>query len=274
MIVPLPEVLEFLGVASTSTTVVSITGMHKAIETWVKNRCRRGLEVASYKEQYDGDGGEQIFLRQSPLISIERLMLDRLDVVAIRNDNRVSTASVSVNNTGLVLRYNNVSDSTILFAAYPTIGAVVGAVNAKGNGWFAAIQSNEYSDYLSTELLPQYGLNCIWGQVEYLNIPYYQYLYPYVVYPEEGYIWMTGGWPKGQRNIFIDYTAGYNPIPDDLKYAVNLIIQKLNRDKNYQMFGLSSYRLGDLSLSFDNYIDRIIPPESASTLWYYRRILV
>ena len=154
MIVQLPEVLEFLGVASNSSTIVSITRTHKAIEAWIKKRCRRDLEVTSYKEQYDGDGGEYVFLRQSPLISIERLMLDRLDVVAIENDNRVSTASVSVNNTGLVLRYNNVSDSTITFATYPTVGTIVGAINAKGNGWKAALQSNEYSDYLSTELLP------------------------------------------------------------------------------------------------------------------------
>lgn len=57
-----------------------------------------------------------------------------------------------------------------------------------------------------------------------------------------------GGFTNGLQNVYITYTAGYNPIPMDLQYAVIELIAKKYRDK--QKPGVGSRHIAGESIVY------------------------
>jgi len=83
--------------------------------------------------------------------------------------------------------------------------------------------SSAYASYPSTVLVEKFGLQCINNNYAYLEMPD-EGEDDFEVYPDEGKIYLSGGFPVGHRNVFVDYTAGFATIPKDLKLGVMLII--------------------------------------------------
>lgn len=246
-----------------------ITNLHTETEKWVSRLCNRTFESTSYTERYDGDGGDTLFLKQYPITVVTRVTTGRLDVMTVTNSNAYSTATVTVSSTGITLTKDGVSDSTVTFATYTTLGTVATAISAI-SGWSATLQSSDYTNYKSTELRPVYGLNCIDNADAYLYIPD-RSLTSFEVYPDEGYLYYSGGWPEGHRNIYVDYTAGYADadMPADLKLAVKIIVKYLYQRQQEESFGLNSYSLGGISNSFDT---EGIPVQALRILKSYRNL--
>jgi hypothetical protein len=280
MIVPIGEMVSFLSAESSleNDEEDTILRLQIEVEKWVKRWCHRDFELNTYTEWYDGEGTHEIYLRQYPIISIIRIAIDILDVVAVHNVARTTSATVSVTEKGVVLSKDEV-DISIPFSTYTTIGSVITAINTHGDkGWVASLQSADYADYQSTELQPVFGLSCIWEQFAFLGVPYYMAAGPYKVYPEEGlgYIHRDTEWPVGKRNVFVKYKAGYASaaMPDDLKMAVKLIMLRLYQAKEQGLFGVSSFSLGDLSMTFSKTEGGLMAPaEALNTLWSYRRLV-
>lgn len=233
------------------TSIVS--KIHNAIEAWLKRECRRDFESATYKEVYDGNGIDTLFLKQRPITAITRVAIGRRDVIGIKNTNSYSTASVSVNTTGLILTKDDVSNSDITFASYTTMSAIVTAINALGSGWEAELSNSDYGNFASTNLRPVYGLNCIDDSSSYLYMPDLA-LNSFEAYIEEGYLYNSGLWTKGVKNIFVDYVAGYSSenMPDDIKMAVCILVKHLYQKQVEETFGLTNFSMGGLSATFDS----------------------
>lgn len=253
-----------------------IASIHIGVEAWVKKWCRNPIESTTYSEFYDGDGGQYLFLRNLPIVAIERVSIGRIDVISIRNTYKNSTANASVTSSGIVLVKDGVSDATVTFASNTTIGAVVTAINALGNGWAAQIQSSDYSSFQSTLLVPVYGLPCVWEQTSYFSMPDYVGA-TFEVYANEGFLFRNGGWPVGRNNVFVKYTAGYASadIGEDLKLGIKELVKWTYKSKQEELYGIKSYTLGDVSVSLeDGLAAGSLPGGVMGKLWPYRKILV
>ena len=236
-------------------SVLGFVGVIQAeVEQRIKEWCQRDFEVTTYQEWYNGTGDTVLYLKQFPIISINRINVDTLQVISIQNNNTVTNATVSANSTGLQLMYNNVVDTSITWAAYPTLSQVVSAINNLGSGWYALLQSADYNNYLSSEIRPCFALNTIWGQVQYLTLPWYLSTYQYEVYPNSGYIETTDGstWNPGQNNIYCVYTAGYPIIPGPVQEAVKILVKIIYTNVRENLWLPSSYSLGDLRITIKN----------------------
>jgi len=120
------------------------------------------------------------------------------------------------------------------------------------SNWYAEIQSTDYEDLKSTELIATPDLYCLDPDYAMFEIPD-EYISEFLVYEEEGKIRYYGGFPKGNQNIFVTYTAGYSStdMPKDLQLAIKIIVQDIYKRRKEDDFGLSQIRLGDLAMNFE-----------------------
>ena len=222
-----------------------------AANGFCNDHTRRQLRSAAHSEQHNG-GRQFIWVDNFPIIAISRLATGRLDVMRINNSTDPATATVSVSSTALTLVLNGVSTS-LLFTTYPTLSTLEAAVNGLGSNWSAEIINvSEYGGIASTELVPIFGRSC-WGtQFAYVSTPN-QYLDEFEVHPELGEIYRRAHFPVGYRNIFVDYTAGYDPaaIPPNLKDACLQMVLWLYKAYEEKRFGITSRTLGDGSITIE-----------------------
>ncbi len=249
-----------------------------AIEDQISKYCRRTFESTAYTlERYSGDGTQHLSLKNYPVISLSLLSIGSDDIIRVCNTNTGTFASISVTSTGVSLDKDGTATS-LTFAAYTTMSTMVAAINAT-SGWSATLLSSTYDDYKSNFLLKKFGLNCIDSNYVYLSIPS-DPEYDFEVFEDRGIIYRHSGFPSGNHNIFVTYTAGYATIPDDLQLAAKIFCKDFyNKNKN-EAIGLQSYRIGDISYSFsgntmkDNATDTLIPAEAMAILNRYRKRLV
>lgn len=250
----------------------TISTLKDECEKFVSGFCNRTFDETSYRhERYDGYNNSILTLKNFPVTAVDRVAVGTLDVISVRNTNTTSTATVSVTTTGLRLVLDGVVDTTITFASNTTMTAVVAAINALGNGWEALLNSSIYGLFKSTELIPVYGLSAIDGNWVYLkktDDPMDQF----DVDIDRGQVYCFGGWSGGYRNIYVDYTAGYNSdtMPADLKLAVKIIVKFFYNKRDDDSFGYKEYRAHNIWATFDK--DEKFPKEAQMILGRYKRI--
>ena len=90
------------------------------------------------------------------------------------------------------------------------------------------------------------------------------------VYADWGQIRRIGGFPRGSRNVLVDYTAGYAAadMPEDLALAVKVLAKHFWVRRDEENWGASSYGAGELSVTFEK---EPIPKEVKDVLDRYRR---
>lgn len=76
--------------------------------------------------------------------------------------------------------------------------------------------------------------------------------------PELGILWRSGLWPRGRGIILISYTAGYETIPDDVKYAAYVAASYLRRIQK---------KIGIISESLGSYAYSLANPSNGKTLF-------
>lgn len=254
------------------------------VDKWVKQYCGRDFESTSYtNELYDGEGSASLFLKQYPIISVERLAIGTINGIKVHNASADATrATVTVNNTGLVLIVTggaNAGSDTLLFADYATltllataITDIVDTTTGLSKDWTASVVSSTYTGHASSELLPKYGAYCgitggaTWAYLEMPDEP----LTDFEVFPDKGIIKYSGGFPEGTNNIVIDYTAGYATLPEDLKLAVSMLVKMIYDRRDQEVFGVEQYSLGYVR----NMLTKEMPHEVKEILSRYRKIEV
>ena len=209
--------------------------------------CRRDFTHTTYDELYSGSGDRRLFLRQFPLISVDSVRYRPVTVLKIIN-NLANTpqARVAVTSTGLTLtRVTNgvkTTDTSVTFASNVTVGAVIAAVNALGNGWTAMTVG--YDNWPAADLYcpngisgsdganpPSQGALTAAGQNAELKMHTYElagfqldvrrgwllraipYTDPELLHPEDLV------WPVGINNFRVQYTAGFATVPEDVQEA-------------------------------------------------------
>ena len=92
------------------------------------------------------------------------------------------------------------------------------------------------------------------------------------VYLDRGQIKRYSGFPSGEQNIFIDYTAGFTSanMPSDLQLAVKIIVQYLYNKNQESSFGLTQYRIGYNSV-LSIFEEGSIPKEAERILFRHSR---
>lgn len=279
MIVDLKDIRIWLDIAVTDNSQDDVlNAIHAPVEKWVKEYCGRDFEQTTYtKKLYDGDGESYLFLKQYPIISIERLAIGRIDGVKVYNSSSDATrAVVTINTSGLVLTITggaNAGSDTLLFKDYATLTLLAAAIVALGKNWTASVVNSSYTGHASSELLPTYGAFC--GNIAncqsyaYLEMPD-EPLTDFKVYPDKGMVYYSGGFSGGHDNVIIDYTAGYATLPTDLQLAVKILVKNIYQKREEETFGLEQGSLGYVKKVFE----KDIPKEAKEILSRYRKIEV
>jgi len=218
--------------ADDATINTFITAASRAIERY----CRRDFVSTSYDELYNGTGDRRLVLRQYPLISIQSVRYRPVTVLKVINTDTAlnQQARVTVTGTGLTL-FRMASgvpstDTSVTFAANPTMTALANAIFALGSGWSAQV-IGDYASWPSADLRTPQGALTAWGQNAELKMHTYElagyqiderrgwllraipYTDPELLHPEDLI------WPVGIGNFRVQYTSGYVTIPEDVQEA-------------------------------------------------------
>jgi len=145
---------------------------------------------------------------------------------------------------------------------------LVAAINAE-SGWVAAVVMSSYGTYPSSLLVEKMGLQCINSRQVGLDMPY-DGEWEFAVDAAKGIIHSSFGFGDGFRNVYVDYSAGYATIPDDLQLAVLIWIKNIYQRRSEESFGVTSYSASGISMSFEN----DIPIQVRQILDNYKRLLL
>ena len=212
---------DYTGLNIAAVPDPQVENLLNAAQNALEGHCRRLFAVREYKEFYDGLGDPYLLLRQRPLAGVTRTTMNRVPglYVSFSTANTSSaTANVSEDGQTLVLLRRtsalwttNTIDLTL--APNDTLAELAAVITALA-GWTASVASPTYAAYPSTDLWPVAASPCLNATLTLeLAGP-----------PEDGYgvdweaseLRRPGYWPRGYRNVLVEYTAGYATIPYDL----------------------------------------------------------
>lgn len=209
------------------TITTLIAGYSQSFQKW----CARIFVQQEYDELYSGNNHSDLFLNTMPLVSVQRAASEPLDVVKITNTSwpTNSRATVQVTDSGLklvrVASGTTSVDETVTWASNATLAAVVAAVNALGSGWSAEVLDSNYSTWEAADLWPIQGaISAANSKAMYLRI-WVEGECDWIAETKIGCLRRTdGSWPLGANNIRVTYTAGFDPIPEDVQEACAIMV--------------------------------------------------
>lgn len=267
-----------IGFTADSSAAVSITSdravgdpsdlvssILTSTDKYVKDYCRREFESATYSETHDGKSGS-IFLNEYPVTALSRIAVGRDEAFSVNNTNTTSYATCSCDGTNFTVNLNG-SDSDLSLASYTTLTTLVAAINALGSGWTATLSASSYGAILSSEIIDFYGRSCLDSNIAYIEIKD-ESLDDFELDASTGEINHT--FPVGFQNVFINYTAGYSTIPEDLQMAVKVLVQYIYNKVKEDNLGNEYYSLGDVKKALTNEF----PIEVQKILLSYKRFMI
>lgn len=206
----------------------TLAEMISACSAVVENYCRRRFAQGTYTELLHGTGTQYLHVSNPPIsrvVSVRTGLVPALYVQYPDPTNQTQAATVDVTETAVVLNkiYNNTSTTnTLSFSAYPTVGALVTAINALGT-WTATVTS-QFALWQTSELNHQTGT---YG-ARNLSVPLtvYWYALPFYRCNEAlGEVQSYGGFVPGYQNYRVEYVGGFDPIPEEIQQATAELVQ-------------------------------------------------
>ena len=279
----------------TSQSPQELNSLLAAASTAIRKFCWRNFTQQNYTIYVPGPQTpyDIIMLTDKPIIQVTRLATNPTVVLQVYNNNSAyQRATIAVSSTGITLftMESGVAstNTSITFALYPTLQAAANAINALGTGWTATPVAG-YELYPSADLkviqgamtatqnkggagLEMYLENCVfggygfysWGQTgAWIGSTLWR------VDLEKGVIF--GSLPPsldGNPNIRIDYTGGFNPIPDDVQRACMLTAISIGQAGKINPM-LTTESALDYSYTL-NTAAKMIPPVAREILASYR----
>lgn len=242
---------------------IDVVTLHQRAEERIKSILDREFESTTYYECHDGTEGNHLYLPQYPITTISYLGT-KTDAIKIKNTSTdANNAYVTIDDTNMVLTVSggtNASTTTLALATYSTLTLLVAAINAIGKGWSTELYDNDYSAYLSANLIKieNYfvgswdGTAATYDYLPMIDQPFSGY----IVYGKEseGYIYYPSGFQKGHQNIAIKYTAGYSSanMPYDLQGLISDIVSMKYNEKSQSATGIKQFRIAQYSVTFGN----------------------
>jgi hypothetical protein len=218
----------------TNTIAALVTACSKAIV----RHCKREFVSQQYDELYNGVNNRRLTLNQFPIVSVARVAYSPATVLRITNPSPANQrATVAVTVTGLSLTRvasgTSSTDTSVIWASYPTLGQVAAAVNALGNGWAAVLADGSYANRAASDL------RAVQGALNAMNVQAYLRMHlmelsDYEVDVNRG--WLVRGvaslevqdafndpllptWFGGIDFWRVIYTAGFATVPEDVQEA-------------------------------------------------------
>jgi hypothetical protein len=233
--------------ATTGSDDTAINNLITVCSKLIHRYCKRIFVQQSYDEVYNGNGQRQLVLRNFPLISVQSVRYRPVYVLKIQNTlANTPQARVEVLQNGLRLtRVTSgvvITDTSITWAANPTILAVQNAINALDSGWSAV--GTGYDPWPSSDLYFPNGISgandpgvacqgALTAANQFAQLIMHTYeLAGYQINERQG--WLLRAipytdpellhpedllWPVGVNNFRVQYTAGYASIPEDIQEA-------------------------------------------------------
>lgn len=236
------------------------------VEKFTINYCGKDFESTSYNETYDGNGENYFYVDNPPIISLSRLCVSSNYAIKINNSNSDTYATVSVTSTGVVLNKDG-SETTLLFADYSTMTLMIAAIDNE-TGWQAESMNSNYDAYMSSELLEQFGSNCLDEDWAYLSIRE-EPESDFKVDKNTGKIYLSSGFTEGNQNIYVSYTGGYTTTPADLKMGMLIFIKLIYDKRAEESFGVKGYSVDKVRKEFQE-----LPSETRDIFDSYRRLMI
>jgi hypothetical protein len=239
----------------------------------IEKYLHRRIASRSYsREAYSGTGAQTLILKEWPVSKVSRVSIGRTNVFSIKNTGATTYATFEVTST--LIRFNvDGTESTLTLASYANLTALVAAINAV-SGWTASLLSTSFGTLKPTNLLVMPGVSAMSPDAAFAQIPDEDAVEFYLVASDEGrnagIIKTPGAFPAGVENIFVDYTAGYSTIPEELKAACLGVVRALY-ERSKKDPTLASESLGDYSYSNLSGKDADILEPHRVYLDYHRR---
>jgi hypothetical protein len=245
MLTTLADVKLYLGAKAADYTDAQITAMVNAASVAINKYCDRVLEATDYAEWLDGSGEYKLRLTQYPIITLRRVLLNSFESMTLQNSAvGAFGASVSVNSGNLnltVVGGASAGTDTLTLVTYTTLALLEAAILALGHGWSVTVASEARPKDLRT-----IGLSGAFSTAVGLESPDETQTIDVNIDTPSGLLYASAGWPLGTQNVFVDYRAGYETIPEDLAFiAIRLASDLLNSTQINP--DLESERLGDYS---------------------------
>lgn len=239
----------------------------------VDRYCDRIFAQTTYDILVDGSGERTLRLPYFPLLDVTAVRSNPTDAVSITNTSTSQVATVNVNATGIVLTSISsavTTTTTLLYATYPTLTLLVAAINAV-SGWSALVSSGFDSNWASADLaIRDVSLGAL-NQSVVLKI-HKDYANDYKTYLDSGMLYSSSGFSSGFENFRIQFSAGFNPIPNDLQQVVVELVSimyksiVINPNLVSQTLDMFSYQVNT-----DTTIDQLSLP-AKMTLRSYRTL--
>ena len=273
MIADLDTFKTFLDIPETDDSQNEILELYlNGVDELFNSLCDYEFDSTTYiNQEYNGDGGQRLWLKHIPVTSIVQLSLERIPAIRIKNTTAgASRATIDVDVSAQTLTHTLVVGVTpttapidLTAAATDTLTELVTALNALGNGWSAEIDDTDLNGLPSTELLEVMGMNCgvprRGGDATFkdLDIPGNPLDGDFRVDDANmGTIYSSRGFPSGVNNIIITFTAGYTQatMPSDLKDGVLFGAQALYTRGEEDGFGAKNFNQGTLRVSYGEWL--------------------
>jgi len=242
-----------------------------AIETY----CGRHFKERTYLlERYTGDGTAELLLNQWPVATVERVAVGTLSALKITNSDSAAYSAVAQATTTLIKLeiHGGTNDGTQerLFTASTSMSAMATQISTY-TSWTGATVSGDFDNHDTTELIPTGARETLNTSIDLL-VPDKR-LTDYDVNLDAGTIHRAFGWSQAWDNIFVNYTAGYLVIPDDLEQvAIEVTAEFFHKRKTQS--GLKSEKIGTYSYTaFDNQANKSAVMDRADDLAKYRRVV-
>jgi hypothetical protein len=220
--------------AANPTLVASLLA---AATTAIQRYTKRVIFSASYAEYVSGGNYpyDQIFFAEFPVTAVTRVATNPQAVLTVYNSDSTSNqrATIATTSTGLTLyRLSSgvATTSQLTSASYPTLQALATAITALGHGWTASV-AGPYASHPTADLRPLQGAYTALNGGASLEMFLEEVTGPFTESDSRSwgttYGWrldagagiLFGRFPHGHLNVRVDYTAGFEVIPDDLQEA-------------------------------------------------------
>ena len=199
---------------------VALAALGAGTMRFISRFCRRTFESTDYDVLLQGTNTRSLFLPEYPVTKIV-VRSDRIPAVQVINDSptaQAATVEVRAGGLRLELTENGITTGwSLVWPDFPTLGAMSAAVNLLGSGW-RAILSPRFAGWKSEDLKPYVGVRSARQLVVSLE-PHWHYLSDFRLVPETGEVVRGSGWWGGTWAYRVQYTAGYEALPDDLILA-------------------------------------------------------
>jgi len=198
-----------------------------AVSDAVERECDRHFSRRLFTGWHDGRGHEELVLKEWPISSVRRVSIGSVDALSVRclaPDASEATAEITDSALSLVVLDGADAGTTLLTLATETpLSSLVTAIGLVPGSWSAQALSS-LGGHRSVRLRPSGVKPCRDASASF-EMPEAGETDYFVDYDCGTISLKCGTFPRGKRNIYVEYEAGYETIPAALQQIAAEIVR-------------------------------------------------